>query len=149
MKRSTRSILALAIGAALLGATAAWARETFVDLPVKDAVESKHAKGLHDVPFFMAGQKHPKVARKIGEWPTNKRTNAFNKTDTDACNLVFLSAIIQLQERARAEGGDAIIDIKSITKHNDLVSSTEFRCAAGNVVANVALTGTVVKLAGK
>lgn len=144
-----RSILALATAASLLVATAAWARNTFHDLPVQGAKDSRHAKTLLDVPFYMAGEKHPKVAKKIGEWPTNQRTNAFNKTDEDACNLVFLSAIIALQKRAKAEGGDAVIDIKSTTKHNDLSSPTQFRCVAGTMVANVALTGTVVKLAGK
>jgi uncharacterized protein YbjQ (UPF0145 family) len=146
MKRST---LTLAIGASLLVATAAWARNTFHDLPVAGAKESRHAKTLLEVPFYMAGEKHPKIDKTIGEWPTNQRTNAFNKTDEDACNLVFLSAIISLQKRAQAEGGNAVIDIKSTTRHNDLSSSTEFRCVAGNVIANVALTGTVVKLAGK
>lgn len=146
MKRST---LALAISASLLVATAAWARNTFHDLPVAGAKESRHAGTLLDVPFYMAGEKHPKVEKTIGEWPTNQRTNAFNKTDEDACNLVFLSAINSLQKRAQAEGGNAVIDIKSTTKHNDLSSPTEFRCVAGAMVANVALTGTVVKLAGK
>ncbi len=44
-------------------------------------------------------------------------------------------------------GGDRVIELKSITKHNNLESATHYRCAAGNVVANVALTGTVVRFA--
>ena len=149
MKRSRRSILALLISTSLLSATAAWARETALELPVAGAKASRHATALLDVPFYMAGEKHPKVEKKIGEWPTNQRTNAFNKTDEDACNRVFVSAIISLQKRAQAEGGNAVIDIKSTTKGNGLTSATNFRCAAGNVVANVALVGTVVKLGGK
>ncbi len=144
-----RSTLALAICASLGIASAAWARNTFHDLPVQGAKESRHAKTLLDVPFYMAGEKHPKVAKVIGEWPTNLRTNAFNKSDEDACNLVFLSAIISLQKRAQAEGGDAVIDIKSTTKNNELSSPTQFRCVAGAMVANVALTGKIVKLGGK
>jgi uncharacterized protein YbjQ (UPF0145 family) len=144
-----RSILALATAASLLVATAACARNTLHDLPVQGAKDSRHATTLLDVRFYMAGEKHSKIAKTIGEWPTSQRTNAFNKTDEDACNLVFLSAIIALQKRAKAEGGDAVIDIKSTTKHNDLSSPTQFRCVAGAMVANVALTGTVVKLAGK
>lgn len=144
-----RSTLALAISAALLVAGAAGARETDLELSVSDAKASKHATGLLDIPFFMAGEKHPAVAKKIGEWPTNQRTNAFNKTDTDACNRVFISAVISLQKRAQAEGGNAVIDIRSNTRNKELVSATNFRCAAGNVVANVALVGTVVKLGGK
>lgn len=122
------------------------ARETFLDLPVKGAVESDLGQEkLLDVPFYMAGQKHPAVARSKGVFTSNRRTNAFNKADEEACNIAFLSAIISLQKRARKEGGDAVVDIKSITKHRDLESEEMFRCAAGNVVANVALTGRVVK----
>ena len=43
-------------------------------------------------------------------------------------------------------GGNAIVDVESITKHNDLTSASEYRRVAGGVVANVALTGRVVKL---
>ena len=144
-----RSTLALAISVSLLAASVAEARNTFHDQSVQGARDSKYAKTLLDVPFYMAGQKHPKVLKTIGEWPTNQRTNAFNKSDEDACNLVFLDAIIQLQKRAQVEGGNAVIDIKSTTKNNDLSSPTEFRCVAGAMIANVALTGKVVKLEGK
>ena len=122
------------------------ARETFLDLPVKEAVESELGQEkLLDVPFYMAGQEHPATGRSKGVFKANRRTNAFNKADEEACNIAFLSAIISLQERARKEGGDAVVDIKSVTKHRDLESAEMFRCAAGNVVANVALTGRVVK----
>jgi uncharacterized protein YbjQ (UPF0145 family) len=63
-----------------------------------------------------------------------------------ACEIAFLSAVTSLQSRAQSIGGDAIVDVKSITKHNDLTSVSEYRCAAGGVVANVVLTGRVVKL---
>ena len=75
--------------------------------------------------------------------------HAFGKAKTDACNRVFISAIIALQKRAQAEGGNAVIDVQSNTKDQPLESATQFRCAAGTMVANVALKGTVVKLAGK
>jgi hypothetical protein len=57
-----------------------------------------------------------------------------------------MSAVIALQERAKREGDNAVIDIKSITKHNDLVSATQFRCDDGAFASNVALTGTVATL---
>jgi uncharacterized protein YbjQ (UPF0145 family) len=142
-----RSLAACAVAGALVAANAASARNTFHDLDVKAAKESRHAETLRDVPVYMAGEKHPKIAKSIGEFTTNQRTNAFNKTDEDACNRVFISALIQLQDRAKTEGGDAVVDVKSITKHNDLTSATQFRCVAGAMVANVALTGRVVKLA--
>ena len=124
------------------------ARSTFHDLSAKEAAESETGKAkLLDVPFYMSGQKHAKVARDFGVFTSNKRTNAFGKSDEQACRIAFLSAIISLQKRATQLGGDAVIDIKSTTKHKDLDSPTDYRCAAGGVIANVVLTGKVVKFA--
>lgn len=139
----------LAVASSLALSAVAWARTTFLDIPVKEAKSSKLSGRLLDVPFYMAGEKHPKVAKDLGEFTSNRRTNAFNKSDREACHVAFLSAAIALQKRAQAEGGDAVIDVRSTTRHNDLTSATEYRCAAGDVVANVVLTGHVVKLAGK
>lgn len=133
----------------LAPAAPALAADQMLDLAVADAKASRHASALLDVPFYMAGEKHPAVAQKLGSWPTNQRTNAFGKAKTDACYRVFISAIKVLQQRAQREGGHAVIDIESNTKDQSLKSATQFRCAAGAAVANVALTGTVVKLAGK
>ncbi|MEZ4281283.1 MAG: excinuclease ABC subunit A [Myxococcota bacterium] len=143
--RGTRSFF---LGAALLlaSAGAAGAADQMLDLPVAEAKASGHASALLDIPFYMAGESHPPVAREIGSWPTNQRTNAFGKASTDACQRVFISAIRSLQLRAQREGGDAIVDVRSNTKNVVFESATEYRCAAGAVVANVALTGTVVKL---
>ncbi len=125
----------------------AHAREAFHDLSAEAAIGSSLGRDrLLDVPVYMAGQRHPRVADDLGVFKTNKRTNALNKPDEQACRIAFLSAIITLQKRAIAEGGDVVIDIESVTKHRNLVSATDFRCVAGNVVANVALTGRVVKL---
>lgn len=130
----------------LFASTEANARSTFHDLSVKEASESKIGKAkLLDVPFYMSGQRHAKTARDFGVFTANKRTNAFNKSDEEACAIAFLSAIISLQNRATKLGANAVVDIKSITKHNDLVSATQYRCAAGNVIANVVLTGRIVK----
>jgi hypothetical protein len=130
----------------VLAASAAQARNTSHDFEVKHAAESEIGQAkLLDVPFYMLGQKHPKTGRDFGEFKSNKRTNAFNKTDQAACEIAFLSAIISLQNRALKMGADAVIDIKSISKIGDLESATKFRCAAGNVVANVVLSGRVVK----
>jgi uncharacterized protein YbjQ (UPF0145 family) len=140
--------VAFAVGlCALLSASPAGARSTFHDLSVQSARDSETGKAkLQKVPFYMAGQKHPAVAKDLGVFTANRRTNAFGKTDEAACQIAFLSAIIALQSRVQNMGGNAIVDVKSITKHNNLTSASEYRCAAGNVVANVVLTGRVVKL---
>ena len=86
------------------------------------------------------------MAKAFGEHRTNKKTNAFNKSDKEACDWVLLSALKQLQARALDIGGDAVIDIKSNYKNREFTSATEYQCGAGNVVAGVALKGAVVKL---
>ena len=139
--------LALTV-ACVFAALPAAARDTFHDLSAEDAARSTLGEEkLLDVPFYLKGQKHPKVAQDLGVFTSNRRTNAFNKSDEKACEIAFLSAVIALQQRAKKEGGDAVVDIRSITKHNDLDSPTLYRCVAGNVVANVVLEGRVVRLA--
>lgn len=145
----TRSVSAcLLVSCLLVTPSTAQARSDFLDLSVKDAKggELGQAK-LRDVPFYMAGQSHPGVTRSFGVFKSNRRTNAFGRSDEKACEVAFLSAIRSLQQRARAEGGNAVIDIRSVTKGRELSSSSKYRCAAGFAVANVALEGRVVKLA--
>ena len=128
-------------------AVAANARTTMHDLDVEKAKREGigHEK-LLDIPVYMAGQKHRGIAREYGVFRANRRTNAANKSDEVACQIAFLSAVISLQARARDLGGNAVIEVRSITRNDPLVSATQFRCAAGSVVANVALEGRVVKL---
>lgn len=99
-----------------------------------------------DVSFYFGDQSYGKALKSFGEFKTNKKTNAFGKSDEEACNWVFLSAMIALKERAIKEGGNAVVDIKSNYKNNLTSSSETFQCGAGAVMAGVALTGKVVTL---
>lgn len=135
------------MGACAFAAMPAGARETFHDLSVEEATRGELGEEkLLEIPFYLKGQQHPPVAQDLGVFKSNRRTNAFNKSDEQACQVAFLSAVIALQKRAQRQGGDAVVDVRSITKHRDLESPTQYRCVAGNVVANVALEGRVVRL---
>jgi uncharacterized protein YbjQ (UPF0145 family) len=139
---------ALILGVFVVGVpTLAGARDTFHDYDIQQAISSELGKEkLLDVPIYFAGQAHGAVASDLGIFTSNRRTNAFGKADEQACRIAFLSAVIALQTRAQKEGGNAVVDIKSITKHKELESSIQFRCVAGNVVANVVLSGRVVRI---
>ncbi len=130
-----------------LAASPAAGRNTILDLDVESA---KHAGLGHEkllaTPIYMKGQKHPAVAKDFGVFSSNRRTNAANKSDESACQVAFLSALIALQGRANAVGADAVVDVRSVTRNNNLESATQFRCASGAIVANVALEGRMVKL---
>jgi hypothetical protein len=124
------------------------ARDTLHNLNARDALQQGHQRGeiLDDVKVYFAGEPTPAVEKKMGEFRTNKKTNAFNKSDEDACRWAFFSAIKSLQERALKEGGNAVIDIKSNYRDREFVSATEFQCGAGAFIGGVALKGTVAKL---
>lgn len=134
---------------ALLGTQAASARDDQLKFPVDEAMQSDTFQSElgSDVRFYWGGQSHPPIDQKFGEFPTNKKTNAFNKSDQEACEWVLLSALISLRDRALREGGNAVINIKSNYKNQEFVSETEYECGAGTFVAGVALKGTVVRLA--
>lgn len=110
-----------------------------------DLEQSKIKLG-EDVQFYFGNQSHGTVTQNFGEFSTNKKTNATMKTDKEACQWVFLSAMISLKNRAIKEGGNAVINIKSNYKDNLTISNDTFQCGAGTFVAGVALKGTVVKL---
>jgi hypothetical protein len=132
---------------ALGGAAPAEARDDRLTFPLKAALEKGQSfrdKLDPGIPLYFGKQRTPEVEKRIGEWTSNKKTNAFNKSDQEACEIAFISAAISLQERARREGGDAVVNIRSVYKNADVTSDTEYLCGAGTVMAGVALRGTVV-----
>lgn len=131
----------------LLVAQQVFARDTRSMLPISEALSTPDAQAkLEGVKFYFGNQKHPSVEQTIGEFKSNKKTNAFNKSDKEACEWAFLSAMLSFQQRALDEDGNAVVDIKSNYKNNEVVSDTEYECGAGAIIAGVAFKGTVVKL---
>ncbi|MDI5934603.1 excinuclease ATPase subunit [Halomonas kalidii] len=145
----TRGLLSLTllIGGMALAATAQ-ARDTRHLLSIEEAMNTPAARERLDpeIRFVFADADHGEVVAEHGNYVTNKKTNAFNKSDEEACRWVMLSALLSLQERVRAEGGNAVINIESYYKRNAMASRTEYECHAGAVMAGVALRGDVVTL---
>jgi uncharacterized protein YbjQ (UPF0145 family) len=147
MKKVTCSTIILA--SALSVAWPAYARDTKYLLPIAAALEVKDAKDKLDgsIKFFFGNQETPKVLTKLGTDVTNQKTNAVGRSDERACNWVFLSAMIQLEKRAKQLGANAVVNIVSFYKKDVMSSPTEFECHAGAVIAGVALRGEFVKIA--
>jgi hypothetical protein len=143
-----KTILAAAASILALTSSVAQARDDRLMFPVKDAMATgQTTKDRLDpeIPLYF-GKKTPAVEKKIGEWTSNKKTNATNKSDKDACEIAFVSAALSLQQRAKREGGNAVVNIKSVYKNEDVENDTEYLCGAGTFSAGVALRGTVVTL---
>ena len=147
MKISTSILAAVSILA--IAASPALARDDRLMFPVTDGMErGKTTKERIDpeIKVYFGKRKSPAVERKFGEFTANRKTNATNKTDKEACEIAFVGAIISLQQRARREGGNAVVNVASVYKNENRESNAEYLCGAGTFVAGVALRGTVVKL---
>lgn len=143
-----KAILASLFGSLLVTlALPAAARDDRLTFSIKEALSTPAAQDKIDKDIALQFGDRPAgaSAKVLGEWKTNKKTNAFNKTDKEACEWAFLSAVLELQERAQKEGGTAVVNIKSNYKNDERSSEEEYVCGAGALMAGVALKGTVVK----
>lgn len=138
----------LLLATALLSlSTSAVARDDIGQYSVAELLATSKAKdALLDVPVYFGTQAYGEVKESYGEVMSNKKTNAFNKSDREACEWVMLSALKALQERAKREGMNAVVNIQSYYKKREFSSETQFECGAGTFLAGVTLKGTLVKL---
>jgi hypothetical protein len=136
----------LAVLTILAVARPALGRDDHMMLPIKDALASPDANKLDPgVKLYFGGAK-PSASRSLGTFTTNKKASGVGKDDKAACERAFISAMIALQDRARRQGGNAVVGITSYYKKIVKVSDKQYMCGAGNLMAGVAFRGEVVKL---
>ncbi len=140
-------LVALALAAAF--SASAQARDTVLHIPLADVLAMPEAQGKLDpsVKFYLAGQSTPKVLKRFSSDVSNPKTNGFGKSDEFGCKWAALTALIRLQESAKREGGNAVVDIVSYYKKVEYKSDTNFECHAGAIIIGVALKGTYAKVA--
>jgi len=143
-----RSVAASLLALAVLSSTSAFAKDDIYLLQVSDAMASPDLEGKLDksIRYYFGDAPHGAVARTFGEYVTNQKTNAFNKSDQRACEWVFQSAMLELQKRARDLGANAVINIRSYYKKDTYSSQTDVECHNGFLIAGIALKGTFVTL---
>jgi uncharacterized protein YbjQ (UPF0145 family) len=147
-------LAALLVGSTILGAAlsglvgTAEARDTEYKLKIDEVIQSAdgQAKLKPDVKFFFGSQKAPAGKTLESAYVANPKTNSFGKSDETACRWAMLSALIDLQDQARRQGGNAVVNIVSYYKKNEFSSPTDYDCHAGAIIAGVALKGDIVKL---
>jgi uncharacterized protein YbjQ (UPF0145 family) len=127
------------------------ARDDRLKFAIRGALARSDAKQKLDpeIRLYFGHAGHPAAQADMGDFRAKKTTRAMGRSDQDACEWAFLSALIALQQRARTLGGNAVIGIESFFKEQTSSSQTEFECAAGSMVAGVELRGKLVKIAGK
>ena len=142
------TLIAAAATALLAFSSTADARETRVEQSLQELVNSQAARdaGIDgSVRFYLAGQSVA-VQQRFGEDVANRKTNAANKSDEEACRWVALSALRALQDGAKNRGANAVVDIVSYYKKKEFRSTSNYECYAGTFVAGAALKGTYAKV---
>lgn len=127
----------------------AFAADRVVDLPLQELLDSPEAKSAGidgSVRFYLAGQKTPAIASRMGESVSNKKTNGVGKSDEEACRWVMLSVLKAFQESAKAKGANAVVDMVSYYKKVEARSATTYQCHAGNIMSGIAMKGTYAKI---
>jgi len=131
----------------ILLTTQAHARNEYKEFSVIETMQLEVFKNKlgDDVKFYFGDSLHSKIIKTYGEWPSLKKTNAFNKTDEYACQWALLSGLLSLKKRALREGGNAVI-VRTNNDHRAKSNSKMFECEIGNIIASVALLGKVIKI---
>jgi uncharacterized protein YbjQ (UPF0145 family) len=125
------------------------ARDTAHFLPFDAVVQEALNAGRLDgsVKFFLAGSKPAgKVSILKSGITTSQKTNAFNKSDEAACRWVLQSALIRLQNAAKAAGANAVVDLASNYNNIEYKDSQKYECHAGAIMAGVALKGNLANV---
>lgn len=121
------------------------ARDDVHHFSIEEALSSPKAKGVLDPNIklsFGSGTKGNIIKSGL---TANKKTNAFNKSDKEACEWAFLSAVKTFQERAVKEGGTRVVNLTGYYKKQPFDSKTQFQCGAGALMAGVTLKGDIAK----
>lgn len=114
---------------------------------IKAALDYGYKNGVIDksVKLHFKGQGNRPAGAVVGTYTSNKKTNGLNKSDVDACNWAFLSAVKAFVSRAHQNHASAVVDIYSNYQNKPFSSPTKFKCGVGTFVVGVALGGKVVK----
>jgi hypothetical protein len=138
---------ALLAFALLSGIRPAAARNTTLHLGIADVLAESKGELGGDIAFYFANQPTPPVKRQFDTYVTNRKTNSVGRPDDVVCRRAMLSALIQLRDRARELGANAVINIVSYYRKDVFSSQTQYECHAGGVIAGVALRGKMAIVA--
>ncbi|MCG5258766.1 excinuclease ATPase subunit [Cupriavidus gilardii] len=141
------AVLAAIAAGALVSAPAS-ARDTKYLLPIQDVLNMPEAREKLDgsVRFFFAGQRTPKVLETKGSDVSNRKTNGVGKSDEEACRWAALSALLSFQDKAKTMDANAVVNLVSYYKKNEMASADQYECHAGAVVVGVALKGDYARV---
>ncbi len=146
MKKFMLPLIVLGIG--LATASPAYPRDIKRYLPIGAALEAQDLQPKIDGSLTMS---FGKETTREGLKPLRNdvaigKLSLRGKSDETACNSAFLSALVELQKRAKQHGANAVVNIVSYYKKVEMSSTTEYECHEGSGYMAVALRGDFVKI---
>lgn len=96
--------------------------------------------------FYLAGSTpQGQVTVLKSDVSVNRKTNAFGKGDQKTCDWALQSALIALQDQAKAAGANAVVDIVS-DYDNEYRDSENYECHVGFLMSGVIMKGKLAKV---
>ena len=145
---SAMLVAAVAAGMIVSDTLPAQARDDVIMLSVSDAMATQEFQQRLDnsVRFHFGSSPHGPVVKSLGDFVTNEKTNSLGKSSLAACQWALLSGLLKFQEKALQLGANAVINIHSYYKREDVSNDTQVECHSGVFVTGVALKGDFVKI---
>lgn len=140
--------LAICIVAASI-ATATLAANVQIMVNFQTIVDSSDGQARLDksIKLFFGRGSAPASAKSLGAVTLNKIAKEKERHDFDAnCNAAVLEALIELQQKAKALGGDGVGNIVSAWQGVEPHDPTQAECHAGGTGGHLTLKAQVLKL---
>ncbi len=133
----------------MLAAMPASAADDIIQLDLQQALSAPDTQAHIDgsVKFYFGKTAHPAIVKHLGEGVTNKKSNGVGRNSTRGCERAFVDALITMQEKAKGLGANAVININSYYKKNEVTIDSSVECHSGLLMDGVALKGEFVKVA--
>lgn len=141
-------MLSTTVVLSLAPVTVTQARDVTLTQPYRDVLSLPDANERLDpsVRLFFGDQRYPDPTSTRGDYFVDRSANSIVRTEVGACRAIALDNLVTLQERARAIGANAVVNIVSDFKQQERHDADTYTCRGGNFTANVALKGTMVTL---
>jgi len=138
----------IVLGLCLATASPAYPRDIKRHLPISAALEAQDLRPKIDGSITMSfGTETSREGRKmLRSDATLGKVTLRGKSNETACNAAFVSALVDLQKRAKQVGATAVVNIVSYYKKVEVSSTTEYECHEGSGYMAVALRGDFVKI---
>jgi len=145
------SVQAVVLSLVIFAAGPALPRNVKLILPIAAATQAitGEDRPTGAVKFFFGDENTPEIVAEFGTHAVTPRTSAMGTSDEKACYGAFQWTLVNLEKRAQRLGANAVINIVSFYKKNELSSTTEFECHVGDVIASVFLRGKFVRIADR